>query len=84
MFVLSINKLNYLAMTSKSIGKQVKTAFKAKKWTEYRIWKETGVKPHVFQSIMEDSADYTLKSLLKVCDALEIKHLGNVKEHIQS
>lgn len=67
-------------MTRKSIGKQVEQAFKAKKWTYYRLWKESEVKPHVAQSIMKADADYTVRSLLKLCFALEIESLGNVKE----
>lgn len=69
-------------MTTKSIGNQVKAAKKQKKWTNYRLWKQSGVKPNVIDSIIGDSADYTVKSLLKVCNALEIKHLGNVKEQM--
>lgn len=69
-------------MTTKQIGNQVKRAFKAKKLTIYRLWKESGVKANVIHSIFDNSADYTINSLLKVCKALEINHLGNVKEHV--
>jgi len=71
-------------MTRKGIGKQVEKEFKAKKITYYRLWKESGVKPHVAQSIMKGNADYTVKSLLKICFALDIEYLGNVKEQEKS
>ena len=67
-------------MTKKEIGKTVKSAFKAKKWTIYRLWKASDVKANVIISILDANSSYTIDSLLKVCDALEIELVGNVKE----
>ena len=69
-------------MTKKEIGKTVKSALKAKKWTIYRLWKASDVKANVIISILDANASFTIDSLLKVCDALEIKSLGNVKEPV--
>ena len=69
-------------MTKTQIAKQVKAGLKAKKWTIYRISKQTGLREAVILSIINNSANYTIDSLLKVCKALEINHLGNVKEQV--
>ena len=67
-------------MTKKSIGRQVLNAMKAKKWTIYRLWKASGVKSDPISAILKGKTNYTIESLLKVCEALEIDCLGNVKE----
>lgn len=62
------------------IGRQVIAAMKAKNWTIYRLWKSSGVKANVIISILKGKANYTIDSLINVCNALEIDAVGNVKE----
>lgn len=68
-----------MKQTKQLIGNTVKSALRAKKWSYYRLWKESGVKIGVVHSIISGTSNYTIESLLKVEAALGV-NLWNVKE----
>lgn len=59
-------------MTRKQIGKTVAECRKTKKISTYRIYEETGVKPHQLASIENATKNYTIETLEKVCHYLKL------------
>jgi len=59
-------------MDREQIGKLIYKARREKKWSYYKLWKESGVVALQIKSIEKASADYTFCTLLKVLDALEL------------
>lgn len=59
-------------MTKQQIGIFIKSVREQKGLTYYEVWKLSGVTNQVQKSIEGATKDYTLRSLLKVCEALKI------------
>lgn len=60
-------------MTKKQIGKTIADARKKQKVSTYRIYEETGVKPHQLASIEGATKNYTIETLEKVCNYLDLE-----------
>lgn len=58
------------------ISKQVKKEMDARKWSVYKLSKESGIKITPIQSIIRGTANYTIDTLTAVCDALGITNLN--------
>ena len=59
-------------MTKQQIGQFIKTTRESTGLTYYNVFKASGVTNQVQQSIESATKDYTIGSLLKVCEALQI------------
>lgn len=59
-------------MTKQQIGLFIKSAREQKGLTYYNVKKLSGVTNQVQKSIESATKDYTIGSLLKVCEALQI------------
>ena len=59
-------------MTKQEIGQFIKSVREQKGLTYYNVEKLSGVTNQVQKSIESATKDYTIGSLLKVCEALEI------------
>ena len=59
-------------MTKQQIGQFIKSVRESKGLTYYNVFKASGVTNQVQKSIESATKDYTIGSLLKVCEALEI------------
>lgn len=61
-----------ISMTKKDIGQTVTSIIKKKKVSRYAINKDTGVQPAQVKSIEKGDANYTIDSLVSVCEYLGI------------
>ncbi len=66
-------------MTKQQIGQFIKTTRESKGLTYYNVFKASGVTNQVQQSIESATKDYTIGSLLRVCEALGIKLTWEIK-----
>jgi transcriptional regulator with XRE-family HTH domain len=63
-------------MKRRIIGQQIKKEMEARQWSVYRLSQESGIKITPIQSIIKGSANYTVDTLTKVCNALNITSLN--------
>lgn len=75
----NINQLKNNIMTKQQIGQFIKTTRESKGLTYYNVFKASGVTNQVQQSIESATKDYTIGSLLRVCEALRIKLTWEIK-----
>ena len=66
-------------MTKQQIGQFIKTTRESKGLTYYNVFKASGVTNQVQQSIESATKDYTIGSLLRVCEALGVKLTCEIK-----
>lgn len=59
-------------MTREKIGEAIYKERRKKKWSYYKLWKQSGIVAHQIKSIEQASSDYTFCTLLKVLNALEL------------
>lgn len=62
-------------MNITEIGKHIRKEMDKRKWSVYKLSKQSGVKITPLQTILNATANYTIESLCKVCNALGIKKL---------
>lgn len=63
-----------------TIGNQIKKEMKAKGWSVYKLSQESGINITPIQSILNGSANYTINTLMDVCNALQITSLKIIEK----